>query len=366
MTGSMGGKVILGLAVLLMAGAASGEGAPVAIATAIQPKVITEPVPHDSDDPAIWINRTDPLKSLVLGTDKNSDGGLFAFNLDGKIVAQARGLQRPNNVDVLTGFRLGGETMDIAVVTEREMQRLRVFRLPDLTPLDRGDLVVFDGDKERAPMGIALYQRPRDHVAFAIVGGKTGPKEGYLWQYRLEDDGAGMIRMSLVRKFGSFTGEKEIESIAVDASVGSVYYSDESYGVREYAADPDSKDADRELSVSGREGFAKDREGISIYPLTEKAGYLVVSDQGANSFRIFRRESPEGELRQHEFLKAVQVAAVDSDGSDVTAVPLGPKFPSGLFVAMSADRTYHFYSWGDMAGGDLGPAAGNPTPGEGK
>lgn len=332
------------------------RGEPVAIsATAVQPKVITEPVPHDSDDPAIWINRADPLKSLVLGTDKNSDGGLFAFNLDGKIVAEVRGLKRPNNVDVLTGFQLGGETVDIAVVTEREMQRLRVFRLPDLAPLDRGDLIVFDGDKERAPMGIALYQRPQDHAAFAIVGGKTGPKEGYLWQYHLQDDGAGMVKMSPVRKFGSFTGEKEIESIAVDAAAGSVYYSDETFGIREYAADPDAKDANRELSVSGKEGFAKDREGISIYPVTEKTGYLVVSDQAANSFRIFRRESPEGETRQHEFIKAVQVAALDSDGSDVTSVPLGPKFPAGMFVAMSTDRTYHFYSWEDMVGIDPRP-----------
>ena len=349
----LGGYAILGLAAVSGLQQVSGEEPPAASATAVQPKVITEPVPHDSDDPAIWINRTDPLQSLVLGTDKNSDGGLFAFNLDGKIVAEVKGLKRPNNVDVLTGFQLGGETVDIAVLTEREMQRLRIFRLPDLTPLDRGDLVVFDGDKERAPMGIALYQRPQDHAAFAIVGGKTGPKEGYLWQYRLQDDGAGMVKMSTVRKFGSFTGEKEIESIAVDQAAGSVYYSDETFGIREYAADPDAKDAGRELSVSGREGFTKDREGISIYPVTGETGYLVVSDQAANSFRIFRRESPQGEPRQHEFVKAVQVAALDSDGSDVTSVPLGPKFPSGMFVAMSADRTYHFYSWEDMAGADL-------------
>jgi hypothetical protein len=26
-----------------------------------------------------------------------------------------------------------------------------------------------------------------------------------------------------------------------------------------------------------------------------------------------------------------------------------PGFPGGLFVAMSADRTFHFYAWDDLA-----------------
>ena len=316
--------------------------------TVIQPKVVTEPVPHDSDDPAIWINRADPPASLVIGTDKDSDGGLYAFNLDGKIVASVKNLKRPNNVDILTGFMLDGKPTDIAVLTEREMMRLRVFRLPDLTPLDAGNLTVFEGEAEREPMGIALYQRPADKAAFAIIGRKTGPKDGYLWQYRLMDGGQGKVGISLVRKFGEFSGEKEIESIAVDAGSGSVYYSDERHGISEYAADPDAANADKRLSLFGADGFTKDREGISVYPLDGGKGYLLVSDQEANAFRIFRREG-----REHGFLKSVRVAAQESDGSDTTNIPLGPKYPSGMFVAMSTDKTFHFYSWDDIAGDDL-------------
>ena len=29
------------------------------------------------------------------------------------------------------------------------------------------------------------------------------------------------------------------------------------------------------------------------------------------------------------------------------------RFPSGLFVAMSDDQTFHYYSWDDFAGDDL-------------
>jgi len=126
----------------------------------VKPRVVTAALAHDTDDPAIWINRADPAKSLVIGTDKDTAGGLYAFDLTGKIVGQTPPLKRPNNVDIITGLMLGGKPTDIAVTTEREEQRLRVFRLPDLAPLDKGDLVVFDGDRTRGPMGIALYRRP--------------------------------------------------------------------------------------------------------------------------------------------------------------------------------------------------------------
>jgi len=49
----------------------------------------------------------------------------------------------------------------------------------------------------------------------------------------------------------------------------------------------------------------------------------------------------------------VQLQAFGSDGSEVTSAALGARFPSGLFVAMSDDRTYHFYSWEAIAGNDL-------------
>lgn len=228
----------------------------------VKPRVVTQALAHDTDDPAIWINRADLAKSLVIGTDKDTAGGLYAFDLAGKIVGQTLPLKRPNNVDIVTGVMLGGKPTDIAVTTEREAQRLRVFRLPDLAPLDNGDLSVFDGDRTRGPLGVALYRRPGDGAVFAIVGGKSGPAEGYLWQYRLEDDGAGKIKMTKERAFGAYSGKKEIEAIAVDAELGFVYYSDEQHGVHKYRADPAAPDAAMELALFGTTGFASDLEGI--------------------------------------------------------------------------------------------------------
>jgi 3-phytase len=49
--------------------------------TDIKPVIITEAVKYDTDDPAIWVNKADPAKSLVIGTDKDADGALYVFDL---------------------------------------------------------------------------------------------------------------------------------------------------------------------------------------------------------------------------------------------------------------------------------------------
>ena len=37
----------------------------------------------------------------------------------------------------------------------------------------------------------------------------------------------------------------------------------------------------------------------------------------------------------------------------MTNIPVDDRFPSGLFVAMSDNRTFHYYSWDDIAGDNL-------------
>ncbi|HYC72835.1 MAG TPA: phytase [Opitutaceae bacterium] len=340
--------------------AAPGKTAPVA--GAVRPRVISDPVKHDTDDPAIWIHPTDPARSLVLGTDKNADGALYVWGLDGKIKPDlvVRGLVRPNNVDIAQGVMMGGQKVDVAVVTERYAARLRVYRLPDMAPVDGGGIPVFTGELARDCMGVALYQRPTDGALFAIVSRSDyqAPAQGYLHQYRLVDDGTGVFRGVFTRSFGAWSGKKEIEAIAVDQEMGYLYYSDEGYGVRKYHADPAAEDAEDELAVFGLADFAEDREGISIYPTGPGRGFIVVSDQQNNSFNFYPREGTAGDAHAHPRLKVVDVSTIESDGSDVTARAL-PGFPGGLFVAMTNGRVFHFYAWDDLVAASRAPA---PAP----
>jgi 3-phytase len=321
----------------------------------IAPVVVTETVVHDTDDPAIWINPADSTDVLILGTDKGGetgDGGLFAFNLSGKMIDSVRPLKRPNNVDVAYGLTLNGVATDIAVCTERLAKSIRVFRMPDLEPIDNGGIAVFEGEPDslKDPMGIALYTNPIDKKIYAIVGRKTGPQDGtYLWQYLLQDNGKGQVVASLVRKFGFYSGKKEIESIAVDNELGFVYHSDEMHGIHKSYAHPDSSNV--ELALFGTVGFTEDIEGISIYKFRDSTGYILVSDQQANQFRVFAREGTAGN-HDHPEIGVLKVSTSESDGSELTSKAL-PGFLFGLFVAMSDDKTFQYYRWEDLAGEKL-------------
>jgi 3-phytase len=325
----------------------------------------TAPVGDDPDDPAIYIHPTDPGRCLIIGTNKVAAprGALVVFGLDGKVRQTIANLDRPNNVDIEYGLPLGGRPADIAVLTERLKSRLRAYRiLPEGSLTDVSSetgLNVFEGQsgESAAPMGISLYRRPRDGAIFAIVSRKTGPRDGYLWQYRLTDDGTGKVKASKVREFGRFSGKGEIEAVAVDDALGHVYYADEGDGIHKYHADPDHPDAARELAHFGREGFKADREGVAVYARDDGTGYIVCTDQldGSSEYRIFRREGAPGRPHDHsEVLKIVRGGADATDGIDVTASAVGNAFPNGIMVAMnSKPRNFLVYRWEDIA--DAGP-----------
>jgi 3-phytase len=316
--------------------------APVA-ANAVKPTSVTQALPHDTDDPSIWIHPTDASKSIIVGTDKDTDGGLYAFDLNGKILKKSIPLKRPNNVDIAYGLLIDGKKVDVAVTTERESNKIRIFSLPDLNPIDNGGISVFEGEELRDPMGIALYTRPSDKKIFAIVGRKSGPSGSYLWQYELSASGKFVIG-KVVRKFGAYSGKKEIEAIAVDNELGTVLYCDEQFGIRKYKADPALND-NKELALFGKTGFKADNEGIAIYKKTDSTGYILVSNQQANTFMVYPREGAKGKPNEYPLLAEIPTSTIECDGADVTSINLGGKYKNGLFVAMSNGMTFHYYAW---------------------
>jgi 3-phytase len=340
--------------------AASAQPSSASTASAMAPVGKTAPVPHESDDPAIWRHPTDPARSLILGTDKIEQiGGLYVFGLDGGLRQSIAPLDRPNNVDVEYGVTLGARTWDIAVVTERKKRRLRLFgidangRLSDLAP---AGLPVFAGETgERAePMGVGVYRRPSDGAVFVVVSPKAGPRDGYLAQYRLSADAAGRPRLHLVRRFGAFSGmgptpgePGEIEAIVVDDALGYVYYSDEGCCLRKYLADPGAPDSARELARFGETGYLGDREGLGVFDLGQGRGFLVSVDQtpGQSSLLFYPREGDASGPHQHVLAHRASTASDETDGLDVRAdIPL-TGHTSGLVVTMhNAGRNFHLYA----------------------
>lgn len=317
------------------------------ITTIVLPTIITDTTINDTDDPAIWYNKQNPEKSLILGTDKgNSTGGIFVFDLQGKLQPNLciYNLKRPNNIDIEYGFMYNTKLIDIAVFTERGTDKIRVISLPDCKFIDNGGIDVFADDSLKDPMGIALYKNKKNEI-FAFVGRKTGPLDGYIYQYKLIDLPQGVTAQK-VRALGTYSGKKEIEAIAVDDELGYVYYSDEQFGIRKYYADAER--GNKELAVFGQTGFKSDHEGISIYTKPNGEGFILVSDQQANQFQIFSRKGTAQNMHEHTLLKIIKTKTDESDGSDVCNLPLNETFTQGIFVAMSADKTFQYYKIEDI------------------
>ena len=142
-----------------------------------------------------------------------------------------------------------------------------------LRDISAGKMPVLEGalGDEGAPMGISLYRRSKDGAIFAIISPKAGPKIGYLWQYRLADDGTGRMGATFVRRFGAFSGVGEIKAIVVDDELGYVSCADETAGIHKWHANPDAPGADYELALFGSTGYQQDREGLGDITISEVA-----------------------------------------------------------------------------------------------
>lgn len=331
---------------LLMAPHVFAQGVPPVIV--VNPKMSTSAVVDDADDPAIWIHPTDPSKSIIIGTDKGDfpNGGLFVWNMDGTL-RQRLNIDHPNNVDVRYGMRLQAGLVDIAVVSMRNDDEIRVFKidpvsrqLSDITTA--GGIPVFS-----EPYGICLYKRPADGAMFAIVSNNvSGNKK--LWQLLLEDDGTGKVRGTKVREFGNITDV--VEGLVADDELGYLYASEETVGVHKFYADPARGDTRLALFATGG-GFARDREGIAIYKCNDGTGYLLVSNQGDTSVKVYPREGAPGNPHQHNLITTIKTnGAVETDGLDVTSVPTSADFPHGFLISHnSIGRNFRLYDWEDIA-----------------
>jgi 3-phytase len=217
-----------------------------------------------------------------------------------------------------------------------------------------GGTVVFEGEvgDRAAPMGIALYKRPSDGSVLAVVSRKAGPREGYLWQYRLEDDGAGRVRAIKLRALGTVLPGAEVEAVVVDDARGLIYYAEEGRGIHKWHADPEAPQADRELALFGQTEFRADREGLALYSPAQGRSYLMACDQleGRSRYLAFKREASDDPPETPPILAStIEGGADDTDGLEATAQPLGESFPRGILVAMnSSGRNFFIYRWEDL------------------
>ncbi|CRK56266.1 probable phytase [Alloactinosynnema sp. L-07] len=343
----------------------------------------------DADDPAIWVNPTRPGASVVVGTLKN--GGLTVVDLRGRElqhIATGEG-GRFNNVDIVAGARIGGRTLDLAVVSDRGLDRLRIYAI-DPRGAGAGAHVLTDVttatpprvfsateaeiEEQRTAYGIAVRPDPAGGAPWVVASRRHETRVGL---FRLAGDGAGRItyrQVDTVDLPAAFAvdggtwapcaepGERpQVEGMVVDGDV--VYAAQEDVGiwriplrwglgrpelvqrVREFGRPAVFDEVTEECVFTGPESpsagkyLTADAEGLTVAH-TRFGKVLLASSQGDNTFAAFT-PTRTGLVYRNGFTvgDGVLDGVRHSDGAAVTTKSLGPEFPHGLLVVHDGENT---------------------------
>lgn len=305
----------------------------------------TDPVGRQgdaADDPAIWIHPEQPARSRVLGTNKKH--GLLAYDLDGKLL-QELAVGRLNNVDVRPNFKLGAQTVDLAVASNRDHNSLSLFSI------DRRSGELREAGEVPTPLkeiyGICLFQ-PASGEIYAIANGK----DGTFLQYRLSAPD-GRVQGELVRQFNV---DSQPEGCVADDQRQRLFIGEEDVGVWAVDARADQPATLTSVIKVGPQLHA-DVEGLALYQSDER-DYLVISSQGNDSYLVLDAEPPfamHGAFRVGLNAAAGIDGASETDGLEVTAINLGGPWSKGLLVVQDGRKrmpeqtqNFKFVPWADV------------------
>ncbi|BBD64612.1 phytase [Nostoc commune NIES-4072] len=314
----------------------------------------------DADDPAIYVNATNSADSLVLTSVKNA--GLRVYDLSGNLLQTVNpGGIRYNNIDLQYGFKLGNQSVDIAVASDRQNDKLAIFKinpnpttpgkyLENITDSNIGTIFQTSpfeppySASTRSSYGLTLYRSPVTNDYYVFTSRR---QTGDIAQFKLIDKGNGQIGAELVREFTipspTAAGRSpQTEGMVVDQETGFLYIAQEDVGIWKFQAEPDGgttgKLIDR-VRFEGGSHLTDDTEGLTIYYGKNGTGYLLASSQGDSTFVAYTREGNNEYVGNFAIGNNGSIDSVqESDGADVINLPLGPNFPFGLFVTQDGSN----------------------------
>ena len=308
-------------------------------------QVQTDSVPSlgdAADDPAIWVNRAEPARSRVLGTDKK--GGLLVYDLAGKQLQDLR-VGRLNNVDVRNGFQLGSRTVDLAVASNRDHNSLQLFAIDPAS----GEVSALGEVKTllKDIYGLCLFKDPEGAI-HAIAN----DKDGSVVQYRLGSRDT-QVEGELVRRFQLAS---QPEGCAADDRRQRLFIGEEDQAV--WAVDLRDS-ASLPVKVIGVGGpLQADIEGMALYQGAQR-DYLVISSQGNDRYVVVEAQPPY--TLRGSFAIGLNAAlgidgASQTDGLDVTSANLGGPWSQGLLVVQDGRKrmpegrqNYKYLGWSQVA-----------------
>lgn len=290
----------------------------------------TPPMPHNSssdcaDDPAIWVNHQNPAESKIIGTDKL--GGLAVYNLKGEELFYYP-FGSMNNVDLRYDFVLGTDTIDIICASNTSSRGISIYKISDDGSLEDIASKPIQSQMAGNVYGFCMYKSPLTGIFYAFVNSMNGEVEQ--WQLIPETKS---ISAKLVRTFKLNTS---IEGMVADDENQTLFISEETKGIWKFGAEPDNRDEGFrfEQNANGTRNRMYDQEGLSIYYLPDKEGYIISSSQGDNTFNVFERNAPYAYIGNFSIADGIVDGAEETDGVAIYSYSLNEDFKHGLVVVM--------------------------------
>ncbi|WP_321491255.1 phytase [uncultured Hyphomonas sp.] len=265
-----------------------------------------------ADDPAIWVNTSDPASSLILGTNK--DEGVYVYALDGGEL-QELPVGQVNNVD-LRG--------NIAVASNDSHNVISWF---DINPetLAVSHIGNSPTGKEE-PYGICAGMTGETYKA--AVTFKDGTIQ--IWSATWETVNSLSPSLDRVVKLPS-----QLEGCVFDDANNRLFVGEEAFGV--WAVDLKDETAEPVIvdTIAAANGLVEDVEGMSLWIGDDAdSGYLVVSAQAADRYVVYDRVPPFAPRGAFTIVdnEATGIGGVThTDGLDISSAPL-PGLPAGLLI----------------------------------
>lgn len=298
------------------------------ITTTVTAKIETIPVPQkknedSADDPAIFVNKDYPEKSIIIGTDKK--GGLATYNLQGEELHYYL-TGNMNNCDLRRGFSLNGEEVDVLAASNRTNHSISLFRIHEDGRLDTLHSRIIRSKMVDEVYGLSMYKSGKTGKFYVFMNSKAGEVE----QWELMDDKK-RLDAKLVR---AFSLGSQTEGMVADDEAGFIYIGKEEAGIWKYNAEPeeDSQGIFLENSSEENPNIKYDIEGLAIYDAGNGNGYLVASSQGNYSYAVFERQGNNKYLGSFRITDGEVDGAEETDGIEIKSSSLGVEFPKGVLV----------------------------------
>ena len=310
----------------------------------------TTPVKGGADGVAVWVNKTVPAESTIIGA--RPPKGLVVFSLDGKVL-QIINFPKggAGEVDVRYNFPLkSGSSTDIAAGGVKYGKSLYIYRIK---PGD-GHLENILAEKVHTkinPYGSCLYHSRKTGKFYLFITSKSGR----ISQYELIPVNGDKIKAEFIRIIPfTLKGNPVIEACVCDDEQGYLYFSQENEcKIWRCRAEPDSSP---ELILVDNAQIAPgdNVEGLALYKTGTQSGFLVASIQGSWKYKIYELSASYPLIAVFDIETAGGKGLVQShDCIEVTSKSLGPKYKRGLMVTQNANHKgghqFQIVPWEEIA-----------------